>query len=346
MSKQANKTVIGAFVVGAVVLLVSGVLLLGGGKFFEERDTFVIFFQGSVQGLNVGAPVKFRGVNVGLVTEIKLSVDPKDLNFLVPVYFELIPDSFTILGGKGELQKLYKNDKELLDVLIKKHGLKGQLQMQSLVTGQLFINLDFYPETPIKLVGADPRYYEIPSQPTTLQILSDTFGKIVDDLRKVSLDEVIQNIADTSQGLNDLVNSQTVKDSLANFNQAVLDMQRLARSAEAMVKNVDSRVAPLAKSIEGTMQDTRKLVANLDGQVGPLATDLGETIAAARQAFTNAEQALSSVQSTLSERSPLRNELIMTLNSLSEAARSLNVLADYLQRHPEALLTGKTESGR
>jgi paraquat-inducible protein B len=134
----------------------------------------VLFFEGSVKGLNVGSPVKFRGVDIGMVKNIQLSINPDDLEFFVPVYVEIFENRISILGDKRVEQF---DDEEAVDTLVAEMGLRAQLQMQSLLTGQLFINYDFYPDTPIKKVGLDEKVYEVPTIPTTLQIFTETVQK-------------------------------------------------------------------------------------------------------------------------------------------------------------------------
>lgn len=137
MSKEANKTLIGAFVVGAVFLLVAAVLIFGSGKFFRKTYKAVMFFEGSIKGLNVGSPVMFRGVKVGTVTDINLILYAKDLSMRTTVIAEFDPERWTLVGGeRGDVKRLQ---------LVIDRGLRAQLQMQSFVTGQLMIALDFFP---------------------------------------------------------------------------------------------------------------------------------------------------------------------------------------------------------
>ena len=91
-----NQAVIGAFVVGAVVLAVVGVIVFGSGKMFQKVNHYVMYFEGSVKGLNIGAPVTFRGVKIGSVVEISLHVNPENLKFHIPVVIEI---------NKGKIEK-------------------------------------------------------------------------------------------------------------------------------------------------------------------------------------------------------------------------------------------------
>jgi len=160
MSKPASKTMIGIFVVVAIALLVAAILILGSGKFFKDNPKFVMYFQGSVKGLSVGSPMVFRGVKVGTVTEIKMLLNPKDLSLVIPVYVEFERESLGAVPG-SESSEMYKKATGTRGFLVKEligQGLRAQLEMQSIVTGQLMVALDLHPDKPAKLVGYDPKY--------------------------------------------------------------------------------------------------------------------------------------------------------------------------------------------
>ena len=339
MSKDVNKIAIGGFVVGAIGLVVLALLLFGSGRFFQKKSMHVMFFQGSVTGLNVGAPVKFRGVDIGLVKNIQLSIDPANLNFYVPVYVEIFKNRLSILEESAD-EKKSKGD-EGMDKLVNDLGLRAQLQMQSFVTGQLFINYDFYPETELKKVGLEKKVYEVPTIPTTLQMLTDTAEKILWDLRKVNFRELGDNIAQTAEGINELINSYDMRETVASFNKAIQDMQKLVQSTDTLVVNVTGKVDKVADSFASTMQDTRKLVNNIDGRLDSSASDIRGTLEAVKSSFEKAESLLTEAEKLISQNSNLRREIMTALESMSDASRSVEELADYLQQHPDSLIKGK-----
>ena len=339
MSKEANKIAIGGFVVGAIGLAVLAILVFGSGRIFEKKSMQVLFFEGSVQGLNVGAPVKFRGVDIGMVNSIRLAINPADLQFYVPVYVEIFENRLSILE-ESTPDKSFKGD-EGMDRLVNELGLRGQLQLQSFVTGQLFINYDFYPETPIRKVGLEKKVYEVPTIPTTLQVFTETAEKILSELRRVNFREIGVNIAQTAEGINELVNSTDLRETVARFNNAVEEIQKLARDTDALVATISGKVDTVSDSFSSTMQDTRELVRNIDKRVNSSATDIENTLAAVQSSFEKAESLLTEAEKLVAENSRLRREIIMTLESLSDASRSMEELTDYLQRHPESLIKGK-----
>jgi paraquat-inducible protein B len=330
MSKQANKTVIGAFVVGAVVLAVIGVLVFGSGKFLTELDNYVLHFEGSVKGLNIGAPVVFRGVKIGSVTDILLRYNPDDFAIYIPVFIEVEPGRFQPLTGK---KRKRRSIKDLID-----QGLRAKLQLQSMVTGQLMVDLDFYPDEPAKLIGEEGiKYPEIPTITSGLQKLTET-------IEQLPLDVLFDKLLKTVEGIERVVNAPEIMESLHSLNEALKDVQHL-------VKNIDRHVEPLVTSIEDTSEAARsalvqaeKTLAMEDGMAGELASNLKETLANTSATMEQAEKTLTEVRYIVSEDSETIYELNRALEELSGAARSIRILTDYLEQHPEALIKGKGES--
>lgn len=340
MSRQANKTLIGGFVVGALALVVLGVLIFGSGKLFRSTKTYIVFFDGSVKGLNVGAPVLFRGVKIGSVKDIKLQADMLDKTIRTPVFIEIQPSRFEVIRGKPGPDPR-KNIEQLIE-----SGLRAQLQTQSLITGQLMIELDLRPETQIRLSGnIGHGYVEIPSIPSTLETLTKT----IQDLK---LEELVQKLASAVAGLEKLINSKEVSESFAVLNKTIVETQNL-------IHNTDKRIGTLASVLDETVRDAQKLVRRVDGQVVPLTSNINKTLGDAQQFLGNvdsqmmalaekvdktaekATETLVAAEALLKNDSPVVYQMTKTLKELSDAARSIRLWAEYLERHPEALLRGK-----
>jgi paraquat-inducible protein B len=262
MSKQASKTLIGGFVVGAVVLAVIGVLIFGSGRFFSQRGESILYFDESVQGLNVGAPVMFKGVKVGSVTDVKSVINPEDLSVVVPVLLETDPGRFTVTGGVTGLAFTEAEREEITQGLIE-HGLRAQLVSQSMVTGQLMVALDFFPDTPANFVG-DGSVPEIPTVPSTRQELSSA-------LNRLNLEELAAKLSSTLSGIERTVNSPEIPETIRNVNGAVTDIRKL-------VQNVDSRIEPLTTTIEQTIQDYGKVAQDARGLIKPVGSSVDETL--------------------------------------------------------------------
>jgi paraquat-inducible protein B len=332
MSKQANTKLIGGFVIGAVVLVISGILLFGSGKFFSHQRKFVLFFEDSVKGLNIGSPVDFKGVNVGTVKGIKAVLNNKDLSLLIPVFIEIDPDRIIFGGTESEIRKLTGTEgtetfvQQLID-----QGLRAQLTMQSLVTGQLGIHLDFYPDKPIRLVGAYPDFTEIPTTQSSLSALSKS-------LENIPFAELAEKVEKTLDGIEKLVNSPDLHESIVSLHQTI-------DQAHIFVRALNSQVTPLLTNTQLTLSEAKKmfgntsqLARNLDSSIPPLIASLEDTSKATGVTMKGASKA---VEGFAGDNSPVRFELIKTLSEFSSAARSFRVFAEYMENHPEALISGK-----
>ncbi len=329
MSKQANRTLIGAFVLSAAVLIVAVVMILGSGKFFTEKGRYVLFFQGSVKGLNVGSPVMFRGVKVGAVSDILLRLNPGDLSVQIPVIIDIERDRIAGISGAPDPSRYVK-------LLIEK-GLRAQLQLQSMVTGQLMVDFDVYPDEPARLLGVKSEYPEIPTIPSSLELLTKRFEDI-------PFDEILDNLRQAIDGVNKLVSSPGIQEGLSSLSETLLHARQL-------IQNLNVHVGPLAESIKETSDAAQnafvraeKTFSLEEGVSSDLALSLKETFASARGSLDKLNSTLTSVSSVAAEDSSVVYELNNTLREVSSAARSVRFLADYLEQHPEALLHGKKGS--
>ena len=339
MAKQANRMMIGGFVVIAVVLLAASLVVFGSGKFFKKTNEYVLYFDGSVKGLSVGAPVLFQGVQVGAVTSISIQADMDTSKVDIPVIVEIEPERFVTESGQHAESE--KELREQITRLIEK-GMRAVLEMQSFITGQLMIEVDFHPDTPVNLRNIDKDHLEIPTIPSTTQRLAQT-------LQRLDLEGMQKSLQNTLTGVDQLVNDPDLKASIRAL-RATLE------EAREVVKKVDTKIDPLADNLDGTIRDARKLVNNVDRQVDPLAKNVNTTVkdfgklardadARVEALGTGLDKTLSAVRGVMSPDAPLIVELESTLKEISATARSFRQLANYLERHPEALIQGKGESG-
>ena len=324
MSTKVSKSAIGAFVLGAVALLVAGVLVLGSGKFFTTEHTFITYFDGSVKGLSVGSPVTFRGVKVGTVTGISIMADQASETLKIPVVFKLEPAKF-----RGTASEFQRNPKAI-EKAVREYGLRTQLQSLSFVTGQLMVSLEFYPDKPAQYVGFIKEYPEIPSVPTPLEELQKT-------LEELPFKEIVKNLNGAIQSVNTLVASIDGKKATQVIGAAV-------RDAQALVRHIDAKVDPLVESIakssgaaEAALVETKETMAAARGDVKELVTSTQKTLETAQTALRQSELTLRAYE----DDSRLVTELNKTLRDLSATTRSLRYLSDYLERHPESLIRGK-----
>lgn len=329
MSKQASKTVIGSFVVSALVLVVVGVLIFGSGNYLKERYRFMLFFQDSVKGLSVGAPVIFKGVKIGEVKDINVIADPSESSFLIQVLIELASGKVKRFKTEelGNAQELY----EYCDQLIEQ-GLRARLGLQSVVTGQLQIELDFFPEEAAVLMGMNKKYQEIPTIPST-------FEKLTKTLENLPVKEVFDKLSSSLTRIDVLLNSPGTTEFLKSLKLAVED-------ARKVLQKVDKQVQPMTDKIGEALKAYQKLAQNLDRKIDPLISEVDETVKALAEASKQAEETLRAVENVVGDNSVVTVELTKTLREFSSAARSIRNLSDYLSRHPEALIRGKGRDNR
>ena len=337
MAKQANRMMIGGFVVIAVIILAASLVVFGSGRFFKKTNEYVLYFDGSVKGLSVGSPVLFQGVQVGSVTSISIHTDMDDLKVDIPVIIEVEPERFVTASGEHS-----ETDEEIREQIARLigEGLRAVLQMQSFITGQLMIEVDFYPDTPVSLRNIDKDHPEIPTIPSTTERLAQS-------LQRLDLEGMQKSLQNTLTGVDQLVNDPDLKASIRALKETL-------EEAREVVKKVDTKIDPLADNLDGTIRDARKLVNNVDRQVDPLAKNVNTTVndfgklardadARVEALGTGLDKTLSAVRGVMSPDAPLIVELESTLQEISATARSFRQLADYLERHPEALIQGKGE---
>jgi len=340
MSKQANPAVIGGFVLGALVLLIIGIVVFGSGKFFTTTTTYVVYFDENIKGLNVGAPVNFRGTRIGTVTGIKVLVDELDASVRTPVYMTLEGDRIQKSQQKpiALLPPSQGQTSELAQRLIQEKGLRAQLQSQSLVTGQLVIELNFHPDSPIHLHNFPDPHPEFPTVPSLTHEIAST----IEDLK---LDELVNAAMGALKGFEQLANSPDVRNSLLNLNVAMESIKNVTKSLDAGFGEFRTDVGNFLESGQSTLAQAEKTLAMKEGPPARLMVRLEETTKAAENALKQAQRAMKAAEDAVGENSTLRYELANTLKELSSAARSIRVMADYLEQHPEALIHGKG-SGR
>ncbi len=304
MSRRANPTLIGAFVLGAIALAVAGTVMFGAGILARPKATFILYFPESVNGLDVGAPVKFKGVQLGRVTRILLGFDQKPGVTDVAVLIELDERSAENLTTRF----VDFSDRERMREAIAR-GLRARLESQSIVTGLLYIELGFYPGTPARYLQAGDTYMEIPTIPSNLQEIVSRAMQAVARISQIPFEEMVGSFTSLAKNLDLFVQDPKLKETVASINDA-------AREAEAVMASLRGEVKPLAQEFSGTAEEARKALVDI-------------------RAFAQSADGL------VRDGSPLRYQLSESLSELSEAARSLRILADYLERDPQALIKGK-----
>ncbi|EIC20395.1 MlaD family protein [Thiorhodovibrio frisius] len=342
MSKQANPAVIGGFVLGALVIFVGALIVFGSGALLRERIALVTFFPGSVQGLNIGAQVQFQGVPIGQITGIGLNYLPDTNNFRVPVRYDIWPKNIAVLGGVGQT-----NPRAVIRQLVKQEGLRARLQSISVVTGQYVVSLNLNPQLPAQPEEQD---YQDAIQVPAIEATRD---RMEDLLATLPLNDLVEKTTGTLDAIYDLFSSGKIDRSVesldATLTQAHLalqtlnhDLKPLLDSLQQVLTNTNElsvtareNIEQIAPALTSAAENTATLTANLQRDWAPLK-------ASAQAALTQGTKTLAALDSLVASDSPTRYQLDQLLRETTEAARSIRTLADYLERHPEALLSGKS----
>ena len=333
MSKKISPTLIGAFVCGALVLLVTAIVVFGSGRLFRHTREFVLYFDSSVNGLHVGAPVKFKGVEIGAVKNIVLQLE-QNLNVSkIPVIVEIDLDKLTARGVHGSIAE---DTDAFLQAMIER-GLRGQLLMESLVTGLLYVGLDFFPGTPVVLVqraDGNNRYPEIPTTATTLEQAQDAATRIIAKIEELDFKGVATSLSASIEGINKLVNAPELKDSLRALAQTIRKTDEAISSIQKTATTIDSGMASLTENFGRTSDATREALQ----QVEITLKQTDGTLKATEAAMVNVRAISDPDAATF-------YEIARSLREVSAAARSLRLLADSIERNPRALIFGKPDNG-
>lgn len=326
MSKQGNPTLIGSFVIGAIALVIASILIFSKQRLFMEKDRYVVYFEGSVGGLKIGAPVKLKGVLIGTVTDIEVQFDTVMKKVLTPVFLEIDPNMVAPVGG-GTKQKFD------IDTLIE-YGLRAQLTLFNMMTGHLYIEMDFLPDTPVKLVGSNSGLPEIPVIPSNSEEIQNTVTQVMTDVRDLPLREMFNSLLKTVVQIEKLVTSDKLTASAEN-------LERTISRIEGLVSRVDSKIDPLSLQSDAVMNELRDLIQTLNRQTNLLGSATNETLKATRKAADQFSSTLGAVENSGNPSSPLYTRIDSTLRDISAAARSIKLMADTIQQHPESLVYGK-----
>ncbi len=322
MSVRANPTALGLFMIGAVALTILGVAALASRAWFGDEPTFISFFEESVNGLERGAAVKFQGVPVGTVSELLIQIDQADKTFLVPVEYEINLTRLTTEVGEF----LHLDDEEVLRQQIA-DGLRAQLQMESLVTDILYIELTYRPESdpPVQVARATP-HPEIPTARSLLAAFGTEAGSLVADVLEIlfRVNEMLEEV--DMKGINEAVVASA---------QAV---EQLVGSPE--LQAAINEVPEMAAQLSRTLTELENLGVRLGQAVGPIQAGMEESLNETTLTLQAARTTLEETRGLVDPDSGIGYGMEQAFTSLREAADALRTLVFTLERNPDMLLRG------
>ena len=316
MRENPNTVAIGAFVVGAILIAIATLIfLLGSG--FGKKETVVMVFSGSVKGLNVGAPLALRGVQVGKVTKIELQLNSDQDNIIMMV--EAVFDEKNI-RRKGS------KDVELSEELISR-GLRAQLNSQSLLTGLLYVELDFHPNSPLHLVDINSPYIQLPTIPTSLE-------RITKKLQDIDISKVAGQLESIGDGIDQFVTSKSFQGLPDNVTSTMDSLRELSAQLQ-------EQLATTGPKLDTVLDEAAETVATANTELPKLATLVEENLRTLNNAISAVEQSMTNIDELVSPDSATLYQLNNALQEMTRAGRALQSLASTLEQQPEALIRGK-----
>jgi paraquat-inducible protein B len=306
--RRPNSFAIGAFVLGAVVLAVAALLFFGGGALREKRLAAVSFFDGSVAGLRVGAPVTFRGVPIGEVKRMGVRIDPQTGRSIIQVDMQLVPDRVTVYGMR-----------ETRLAALVSEGLTAQLVNQSLVTGMLSVELAFRPGTEVSRFG-DATLPEIPTVPGELEALRK-------QLQSVDIAAAVESLQRTLASVDAVMRNPGLKRGLDRLPSTLATLERT-------LKSVEREVGASSAGFQETLASIRSLSASVE-------RDSATTSAALRGTLANADAVLEGAHAFVDPQGHTAVQAQRAVDDLAATAARLRNLAERLDRDPSVLVRGR-----
>lgn len=320
MSHKKNRSLaIGAFIVGAILLVFIALMFFSGGRFFADKKRVVMYFEGSVQGLQVGAPVKLKGVVLGEIIDISINFERDNKTVYTAVTADLVMKRINSDGVNVE--------EDFFEDAIQS-GLRAQLNFQSFLTGLLYVELDFYPDSELTLYAIQKEHQEIPTIGTSFEEISRTF-------QELDLKGLVHNLNNLTEQISNMVANGQVAETLSSFN-------RLATSLEQTSGNADKEIARLSAKMDTTLTELNTLIRQLNTQTPDMLASLKSSLQELDKSMQSFDQAAANIEHAFSEDAPLINQLTRTLEDMSRSSQAFRSLSETLEQQPEALLRGRS----
>jgi paraquat-inducible protein B len=325
MSTKANPTVIGVFVLGAILIAIGAVLFFGSADLFAKKQTYVSYFTQSVSGLQTGSNVKFKGVNIGKVTRVLLGIGGKDQPVYAKVFYEV--DQNVIVRDFGPGNPNFN----LIDVEGTKQrveqGLRARLDFESLISGQLFVSVDFIKDAAPFTYHDNPsdNALEIPVQPSDIEAIVTNLTKAISNLGNVDFLAISKDL----QAL--IVSAKNGVDSL--------DLAGIGDSVNKLVNGPELKGA--LTSVKTAFDQLDVTLKKLQDELEPISANLNPTLEEAKKTMAQLEEATRNLDKMLSSNSGFRYQLDSTLSQIGSAADALQRLSEFLERNPNSILFGR-----
>jgi len=336
MKTRVSPAVVGAFALGAFALGIMALLFFGGVSFFHHQQRFVVFFDESIQGLNLGSPVKLRGVAVGRVVGLSVRYEQAKNHSVVAVVCEFDRDMITDdkgapidISNRSELQALVD------------HGLRAQLGVIGLATGLLYVELDFLdPQIyPAGSVASELPYPVVPYVPSTISEFQESLTEILTKVKRIDFEGLADNLKGLLVDARSQVNAMDLKALTGQWQKAGAAVDALATSPD---------IKQTLVNLNATLADLRVTLLALHGAIGRVDTQVGANGKDLQTALAQADVSLRQFSATavnlsrfINAQQNLGEDTHKALAQLADAAASVQRLADFLERNPNALISGR-----
>jgi len=322
MSEKPHTVAIGAFVIGALLIATTIVIFALGSGFGQSTEKTVMVFDGSVKGLVIGAPVTLRGVQIGQVTNLELMLDSDTLELIMVVEAEI---------SEKNIRRLGSNPENVTDELIAR-GLRAQLKTQSLLTGLLYIQLDFHPDQPPVFVELKTEHLQIPTIPTELEMLTQQLDEL--DLAKLA-----KNVEGTINGLNSFISNK-------DFQELPVNVQSTLAAVTQLSQELRSQVASAGPKLDTVLDDVAETVAGANKELPKFSALAQKNLQVLDKAIKGFEQTMANINGMVEPGSATNYQLNKALKDLGMAAEAVKQLANTINEQPESLLRGKRENSQ
>jgi len=384
MKSKSKAALVGLFVFGSITLCVLMLLLFSDGTPFSTNVNYFLYFDKSVKGLNVGAPVMFRGVRIGKVVDISLTTTDfgenkkriNNMSWPIRVTLEIVPEALEPRMASENLldaivDKIYAAEREvkiheIITNLVMKEGMRARLESSSLLTGQLYIELNLFPSLEAdRRLEEDLSYHVLPTSQSVLERLwnmgesqnfstqieslmlmlkdvqqyveSGKFRQLLNDCSSVvaNTKEITKSFAPTAVALGGQLPSlfQHLEETVQNMDKKVSETLSVVNSKLDNFSQAADSAKTLADNLNQTVVDNQGDIREIVSRISTRTQELGGVL-------DEAKKTLASIQALTEENSPLQESITNTLQEIDKTAASVKILTDFLRHHPEALLRG------
>lgn len=332
MSKKASTTMIGVFTLLGLLLGVVAVVLFGAGKYFEETHKLQLYFDKSVNGLEVGSDVRFGGVRIGCVHSISVIIDTKGNRKIIPVIVELTEKELRSVTGSGNDNLDFSSDEGVRRAV--SQGLRAGMKQQSLVTGKLYIEFDIEPDVK-GFTYNEPGDPEFPIVPTIPTEMDELISGITDGLKKINeldIAGLMKEMRDVLKGAKDQIADLDLKEINENLTAITGDIRGLTS---------DGRIKTSLANLDEALKEINELSAKANDNIDPLLADIRDVTEKTRESLVRIEESAESLSKVTDPRSPMLLEFQNLLHEAENASRTLRDLSSDLKRNPGSLLRNR-----